>query len=163
MELTLQLGLRVIAVVWFAAAAVADLRTRTVPNAIWVILLAIGAFGLWADGFGPVELAGVAIVVATVSAGAITAFARGWIGGADAKALMLIPVVFPRVPTRDIWTGVLGPLLQGFEVVIVVFTVAGLVGLAWQLALSRASDRRRDRGVPFLVPVCVSVVALFVA
>jgi hypothetical protein len=104
---------------------------------------------------------GLVIVTATVAAVAIGAWRQDLIGGADAKIVMVLPIAFPRLPESGFRSGVLGALLQGFEVVMVVSAVAGLVGLVF---ISVANHRDVDLGgVPFLVPIFAGVVALSVA
>lgn len=154
--------LRAAGFVVFAAVAASDLRTRKAPNEAWATLLFIGGLALLTDGFLLPEVIGLGIVVTFVSAVALVAFRHRAIGGADAKALMVLPIVFPRLPTREMWNGVFGALLQGLEVVVVVSVAAGLVGLAWQLGRARL-DVDDGKEVPFLVPIFVSVAVLWIA
>lgn len=146
----------VLALIVLASAAVSDLREREAPNRAWIALFALGVAGLWLHDVGLAQLIGLGIVVSFVAFVSITAFLRQWIGGADAKAAMVLPVAFPRLPNREVADGVFGAFTQGFEVLMLVCIVAGLVGLAWQYRL----DEEANRGVPFLVAIFAGALAV---
>ena len=157
MDIEVTVAIRTVAVLIYAFVAISDLRTREAPNTAWIVLLGLGVLGLVVDSISIRDLVGLALVVTIVSVVSVIAFRKGVIGGADAKAVMVLPVIFPRVPGSEVWNGVFGVLLQGLEVLIVVSVVAGIAGLVWQLQL----DDDDERGVPFLVPIFISTVALF--
>lgn len=145
----------------YAAAALDDLGTRSAGNGYWAALFLIGLLQLAVVQPSVGTMFGLAIVTTTVGAVAIDCWRRGLIGGADAKAVVVLPIVFPRSPGSDLRRSVLGTLLQGFEVAMVVSAVAGFVGLGIIAAANRR-DVDLD-GVPFLVPIFCGVVALAVA
>ena len=117
--------LRLLVVPVFGWAAIRDIKTRRVPNQTWLPLAALGivllcwdGFAVWSgtstqlvvDGFS-VALSGGSSVPTlnrfffrtAFSVGFIVTFAYGfWLfggfGGADAKALMTLAVVFPIYP-----------------------------------------------------------------
>lgn len=100
--------LRLLAVPVFAWAAVRDLKTRRVPNRIWRPLLGLGLVALLLEGVFAWLSGGFVwqqfLIGAAVSIGLLVPLGYGfWLigafGGADAKAVMVIAIVFPTVPT----------------------------------------------------------------
>ncbi len=101
--------LRLVAVPVFAWAAVRDVRTRRISSSLWVPLSALGAALLAWDGWIARQTgAWVEFVIpATVSLGVVVPIAYlfwwfGGFGGADAKALMVLAVLFPAFPRYTI-------------------------------------------------------------
>lgn len=78
-----------VAIAAYAVAGVSDLRTRRVPNALWIALF---AYLLWSG----VTTEGVlgAILLGTAS---FVAWWGGDMGGADVKGLALLPLAFPEL------------------------------------------------------------------
>jgi preflagellin peptidase FlaK len=108
-------ALRLLALPVFAWAAWRDVETRRVPNATWVPLLAVALFALAWEGwrvatgaaladplvYGLRVVGGVTLLVAL----AYVLWAVGAFGGADAKALMVLAVLFPTYPAYLLpWT-----------------------------------------------------------
>ena len=99
--------LRLLAVPVFGWAAYRDIKTRRVPNKTWVPLLALAVLLLvWdtytvmtGDGTGRVFFIRVAISLGFVAPLAYGFWLMGGFGGADAKAFILIAVLFPVYPT----------------------------------------------------------------
>jgi preflagellin peptidase FlaK len=138
--------LRLLAVPVFAWAAYLDLRTRRVPNRTWTPLLVVGALALAWD---LVALAGVsgtgrwlfavrtALSIGFVAPLGYVFWRLGGFGGADAKALITLTVLFPVYP---IYYGLGGayPLHQAplgvFSFTILTNTV--LVGALYPVALA---------------------------
>ena len=99
--------LRLFAVPVFAWAAVRDLATRRVPNWTWIPLLTVGAIALLWD---IVSITGVSafqqrlfVVQTALSLGFVAPLGYifwriGGFGGADAKAIITLAVVFPVYP-----------------------------------------------------------------
>lgn len=112
--------LRLFAVPVFAWAAVRDLRTRRVPNRVWPPLLVLGVLAAAIEGITAWSAGGFLwqqfLLGAAVSVGLLVPLAYafwmiGAFGGADAKALMVIAVVFPTVPTYEL-AGTVLPVVQ---------------------------------------------------
>jgi len=98
--------LRLVAVPAFAWAAYRDVRTRRIPNRLWPPLVAVGVLALameFAGGLPPGFEGQVALLRIAVSVGLVAplgyAFFRvGGFGGADAKAVIALAVLFPLYP-----------------------------------------------------------------
>lgn len=100
--------LRLLTVPGFAWAAYRDLRTRRVPNRLWLPLAAIGLTALaWEVGntgslttpTGRLLLLRIGVAVGFLIPFAYIAYRVGAFGGADAKALMTLALCFPTYPT----------------------------------------------------------------
>ncbi|MBV0925740.1 prepilin peptidase [Halomicroarcula limicola] len=107
--------LRLFAVPVFGWAAYRDVKTRRVPNRTWVPLAALAVVLLAWDSYavltGPTSGQAFLIRVA-ISLGFVAPLAYGfWLiggfGGADAKAFMLIAVLFPVYPVYYLPTAAL--------------------------------------------------------
>jgi preflagellin peptidase FlaK len=138
--------LRLLAVPVFVWAAYRDLRTRRVPNRAWLPLIAVGLLALVWDLFTLADGSGAArslfLVQAVLSLGFVAplgyVFWRiGGFGGADAKAIITLAVVFPVYPVYYALGGAY-PLYQAplgvFSFTILSNTV--LAGLVYPLALA---------------------------
>lgn len=138
--------LRLFAVPVLLWAAYRDFRTRRVPNRTWYPLLGLAALCLAWEGWAaytqplpPFELFAFDAVLA-VGILVPLAYAFWWVGafgGADAKALMVLAVLFPSYPTYY-FDGFALPLegtaLGVFPLTVVTNTV--LVGAAYPAALA---------------------------
>ena len=138
--------LRLLAVPAFAWAAYRDLKDRRVPNRTWLPLLAVGAVALSWDLFG--ILGGTALqrrlfaVQVAFSIGIVAplgyVFWRiGGFGGADAKAIITLAVLFPTYPVYEVF-GTAYPL-HSAPLGVLSFTILSntvLLGLAYPLALA---------------------------
>jgi len=138
--------LRLVAVPVFAWAAVRDVRTRRISSSLWVPLAALGAILLVWDGWLARRSGEFAwaefLLPAAVSLGFVVPLAYlfwwfGGFGGADAKALMTLAVLFPIAPAYAVG-GVVFPLtvtpIGAFSFTIL--TNAVLVGLAIPVVLA---------------------------
>jgi len=136
--------LRLAALPVFAVAAVHDWRDRRVPNRLWLPVLAVAVLALLGDVAGPLVtgdplpagfLAGVGLSLAVVPL-AFGGWFVGLFGGADAKAVMAIALLFPTVPAYAV-AGVDLPLAApaGVPFVAVVVVNALLVGVLYLLHL----------------------------
>ncbi|MFB6189683.1 MAG: prepilin peptidase [Halapricum sp.] len=117
--------LRLLVVPVFGWAAIRDIRTRRVPNRTWLPLAALGLFllcwdaaAVWTDTAWVLTVDGLHVAIQSrvpaqtldlffvrtaFSVGFLVPFAYGFwyvggFGGADAKALMTLAVVFPIYP-----------------------------------------------------------------
>lgn len=98
--------LRLAAVALFAWAAYRDIRTRRVPNWVWLPLVAVGMIALALDTWTVLAVPAyqsLFFVRVVVSLGSVAplgyAFWRlGGCGGADAKAIITIALLFPTYP-----------------------------------------------------------------
>jgi preflagellin peptidase FlaK len=97
--------LRLLAVPVLGWAAVRDVRTRRVPNRTWYPLVAVGALALALDATtlphrgSDLFALRVALSLGVVVPLSYLTWRLGGFGGADAKALMALAVVFPVFPT----------------------------------------------------------------
>jgi len=145
MLVTLADALRLLVVPVFCWAAVRDVRTRRIPNRLWPPLYALGALtlvlavvGRWpfvgGDWLFAVRVAVSLFVVAPLGYGL---WAFGGFGGADAKAVVALAIVFPTFPAYAI-AGETLPLVATPAGVfsLTVLTNALLVGLAYPLWLA---------------------------
>ena len=106
--------LRLLAVPVFAWAAYRDIRTRRVPNRTWLPLIAVGVLALAWDFLtlgAPGAERRLFLVRSAVSLGFVAplgyVFWRiGGFGGADAKAIITLAVVFPVYPAYELFGGV---------------------------------------------------------
>ncbi|WP_336362386.1 A24 family peptidase [Halalkalicoccus salilacus] len=103
--------LRLLALPVLTWAAWQDLETRRVPNRTWpplaalavVLLVWDGADALAAGGFDLASFAvGTTISLVVVAPAAYLFWRLDTFGGADAKALIVLAVLFPTFPTYDV-------------------------------------------------------------
>ncbi|PSQ16108.1 peptidase A24 [Halobacteriales archaeon QS_8_69_26] len=161
--------LRLVAVPVLGWAAYRDVRTRRVPNRTWLPLGALGLALLAWDAWGALAGGGVAFQVFALRAGIALGFlvpfaylfwAFGGFGGADAKAIMVLAVLFPTYPEYLLgapipdMTGVGTLPVVGTTVGVFAFTVltnAVLVGAAYPVAVTlRNAVRGRFTPVMFV-------------
>jgi preflagellin peptidase FlaK len=148
-------------------AAVRDIRTRRVPNRTWLPLLALGAalltWDLASALWGPHPLdADVFALRMAISIGVVAPFGLlfwrvGAFGGADAKALAVLALLFPSVPTYRIFGSLTLPVAETSPVLsLTVLTNAALVGGTVPFVLfARNALAGRVRTVSFLGhPIC---------
>ncbi|UTF53961.1 A24 family peptidase C-terminal domain-containing protein [Natronosalvus rutilus] len=108
--------LRLVAVPVFAWAAVRDVKTRRISSSVWVPLSALAAVLFVWDGWVAYQAGGVVwshefLVPSALSLGVVVPLAYlfwwfGGFGGADAKALLVLALLFPTYPAYEIgsWT-----------------------------------------------------------
>ena len=141
--------LRLLVVPVFAWAALRDVRTRRLPNRLWPPLYAFGALlliwetvGLWSAGAlagfeGRLFLVQAAISLLFVAPLGYAFWYLGAFGGADAKALIAVAIVFPTFPAYAV-AGATLPLVATdigvFSLTILTNTV--LLGLAYPVGLA---------------------------
>jgi preflagellin peptidase FlaK len=146
--------LRLLAVPVLGWAAYRDIRTRRVPNRTWLPLGALGvvllAVDLWAV-VPPATFTDRLVLLRTaISLGFVAPLAYlfwrlGGFGGADAKALIVLAVLFPTFPTYflpGIALPVAVPTLGVFSMTILTNTV--VLGLAYPLGVALRNVLRRD-------------------
>ncbi|MFB6282047.1 MAG: prepilin peptidase [Haloferacaceae archaeon] len=147
--------LRLAAVPVLGYAAWRDVRTRRVPNATWLPLAALGVALLVHDALVRLPFAGiddrwfllrVGLSLGFVAPAAYVFWRLGGFGGADAKAVMTIAVLFPAYPTYYLPTAAL-PLERTTIGVfsMTVLTNAVLAGLAYPLALGARNALAGER------------------
>ncbi|MDF9747324.1 A24 family peptidase [Natrinema salsiterrestre] len=139
--------LRLVAVPVFAWAAYRDIETRRVSSAVWIPLSLLGAALLAWEGWLSWTAGGTAwtyefLIPTAISLGVVVPIAYlfwwfGGFGGADAKALLVLAVLFPTFPEYALGSVTL-PLettrIGTFSFTILTNTV--LVGVALPLALA---------------------------
>lgn len=131
---------RLISIPVFIALSVTDIKTRRIPNRVWPPLVALGVglicVDIWHALTTPLVSATPYLIQSGISIGFTIALAYGlwWLGGfggADAKALMALGILFPTYPTYLTPTATL-PFVRAphglFPLTILVNTVLG-VGL----------------------------------
>jgi len=162
--------LRLIAVPALGWAAWRDVRTRRLPNRLWTPLVAIGLFTLVVDAVGHLPMTtlddrlffvrvGVSLLLLVPLAYGLWWF--GGFGGADAKALMTLAVLFPTYPVFYLATDaypLVATTLGVFSLTIL--TNAVLVGLAYPLYLGVRNALRGDRSLVMFVGRRTDVAAL---
>jgi preflagellin peptidase FlaK len=161
---------RLVAVPAFGWAAWRDVRTRRLPNRLWYPLGAVGVVALLVDAVGHFPVVGLAdrlfFVRVGVSLLVVVPLAYGlwWMGGfggADAKALMTLAVLFPTYPTFYVGNAAY-PLVEttlgAFS--LTVLTNAVVVGLAYPLYLGVRNALRGDLSPVVFLGRRVDVAAL---
>jgi preflagellin peptidase FlaK len=147
--------LRLLAVPVLGYAAWLDVRTRRVPNVVWLPLAGLGAVLLGAGLLDRAPLTGLGdrwfLVRAGLSVGFVVPLAYvfwrlGGFGGADAKALMALALLLPTYPTYYL-PGVALPVERTTLGVLsmTVLSNAVLVGLAYPLVLGLRNVAAGDR------------------
>ena len=139
--------LRLLAIPVFAWVAVLDVRTRRVPSAVWIPLGALGVALLVWDGsvayhtdiFAWQEF----LIPAALSLGFVVPLAYlfwwfGGFGGADAKALLVLALLFPVVPAYSVagWTFPIAGTGEMVPFSLSILANGVLVGLAIPVALA---------------------------
>jgi preflagellin peptidase FlaK len=149
---TLPDALRLIVVPVFCWAAIRDVRTRRLPNRIWPPLYALGALLLVWDAVLLWPFAGLdgrwflvraAVSLLFVAPLGYAFWYLGAFGGADAKALIALALVFPTFPSYEV-AGLSLPVVETalgvFSLTILTNTV--LLGLAYPVGLAVANLAR---------------------
>ncbi len=138
--------LRLLAVPVFAWAAYRDLETRRVPNRTWLPLVAVGAIALVWDTVTILEVSAfqrrLFLTQTVLSLGFVAplgyVFWRiGGFGGADAKAIITLAVLFPVYPVYYAFGGAYP--LHGAPLGVFSFTILSntvVIGLLYPLALA---------------------------
>ena len=152
---TLPDALRLLVVPVFAWAALRDVRTRRLPNRLWPPLYAFGALLLIWETAAMWPLAGlagtwfgvrVAISLLFVAPLGYAFWYLGAFGGADAKALIAIAILFPTVPEYAV-AGLSLPLVDTqigvFSLTALTNTV--LIALAYPIGLAGLNLLRGER------------------
>ena len=160
--------LRLLAVPAFAWAAYRDIRTRRVPNRLWLPLVALGvlalafdlAGGLPADPFDrQILLLRVGVSVGLVAPLGYIFYRIGGFGGADAKAVLVLALLFPLYPVYFLPNASL-PLNEATLGVfsLTIFSNTVVVGILYPVALSVRNLLSGRVGLPMVVgtPVAVS-------
>lgn len=142
-----------------AFAASSDLLTMTISNRVSLILAA-GFFTLaFASGMSLIDVAYHVAAAAVVLVAAFVCFARGWIGGGDAKlaaatALWLgFDHLMPYLLYASLFGGVLTLLLIQFRMAPL---PAMLAGQEWLQRL-----HRKDGGVPYGIALAAAALAIY--
>jgi len=152
---TLPDALRLFVVPVFAWAALRDVRTRRLPNRLWPPLYAFGALLLVWEIAAIWPLAGLegtrfavraAISLLFVAPLGYAFWYLGAFGGADAKALIAIAILFPTFPEYAV-AGVTLPLVDTqlgvFSLTVLTNTV--LIALAYPIGLAALNLLRGER------------------
>ncbi|MWV41512.1 A24 family peptidase C-terminal domain-containing protein [Natrialba sp. INN-245] len=139
--------LRLVAVPVFAWVAVRDIKTRRVSSGVWIPLATLGGALIVWDGWRAWNAGGFVwthefLLPAAISLGFVVPIAYlfwwfGGFGGADAKALMVLALLFPTLPTYAIgsWTFPVAPTPVG-ALSFTILTNAVVVGIAIPIVLA---------------------------
>jgi preflagellin peptidase FlaK len=162
--------LRLIAVPAFGWAAWRDVRTRRLPNRLWYPLLAVGFLALLWDAWRHLPAAGVDDRLFFVRVGVSLlvliplAYGLWWMGGfggADAKALMTLALLFPTYPVYYLPWGAYPEVVTDLGVFsMTILTNAVLVGVAYPVYLGVRNAARGDRSRLMFVGRRTDVAAL---
>jgi len=138
--------LRLLAVPVFAWAAYRDLQTRRVPNRTWLPLVAVGIVALAWDAVLVLDASDfrqrLLVVQVAVSLGVVAPMGYlfwriGGFGGADAKAVMTLALLFPTYPAFYLSFGALPLVRPTVEVLsLTILTNTVILGLAYPLVLA---------------------------
>ena len=138
--------LRLFVVPLFVWAAVRDVRTRRLPNRLWPPLYAFGALllgweliTLWpfAGFVGRLFLVQAAVSLLFVAPLAYAFWYVGAFGGADAKALIALAIVFPTFPTYVVAETAFPLVITDLGVFsLTILTNTVLLGLAYPIGLA---------------------------
>lgn len=138
--------LRLLAVPVLLYAAWSDVRTRRITNRLWPPLLLVGVVALVFEGwvaFGDGGIVWREFALATgLSLGLLIPLAYGFwylggFGGADAKAIMVLAVVFPTIPSYEIVSTAMPAIEPSAGVFsLAILTNAVLIGLLYPIALA---------------------------
>jgi preflagellin peptidase FlaK len=155
--------LRLLAVPAFGWVALRDYRTRRVPGRAWYPILALGVVTLGMDtaaavgGTGPSPLYLVRVAFSLVVALLAYAFYRiGAFGGADAKAVGALAVLFPTYPAYEVAGTTLPTVASNTGVFsLTILTNGVLVGALYPLAIGvrNALAGRRSMVMFLALPV----------
>jgi len=162
--------LRLLVVPVFVWAAVRDIRTRRLPNRLWPPLYALGALTLVLETAGRWPLVGVggrvfllrvAVSLLIVAPLGYALWAIGGFGGADAKAVIALALVFPTTPRYALGAFFL-PLVSTPAGVfsLTVLTNALLVALAYPLWLAGSNLASGEWSVTMFLARRVSCASL---
>lgn len=162
--------LRLVAVPALGWAAWRDVRTRRLPNRLWYPLFAVGLLTLVVDAAGHLPPTTVADRLFAVRVGVSIlilvplAYGLWWVGGfggADAKALMILAVLFPTYPVFYLQTGAYPLVTTTLGVFsMTILTNAVLVGLCYPLYLGVRNALRGDLSLVMFVGRRTDVAAL---
>jgi preflagellin peptidase FlaK len=164
--------LRLVAVPAFAWAAYRDVRTRRIPNRLWPPLVGVGVLALaleFATGLPPGFEGDVALLRIAVSVGLVAPlgyvfFRIGGFGGADAKAVIALAVLFPLYPVYYLPFDALpmhAATLGVFSLTILTNTV--VVGALYPAALAARNLLRGQVAPPMVVGRPLPLAALATA
>lgn len=141
--------LRLLVVPVFAWAAYRDVRTRRLPNRLWPPIVALGLLALAWESWTRLPLSGVtdrlflvqvAISLFFVAPLGYLFWRLGSFGGADAKALISLAVVYPTYPVYGLsvaWLPTVPVVVSNVGVFsLTILTNTVLLGLAYPLALA---------------------------
>ena len=167
---TLPDALRLVVVPVFLWAAVRDIRTRRLPNRLWPPLYAFGVllvlveaarFAPFAGLEGRLFLVQTLISLFFVAPLGYAFWYLGAFGGADAKALIAIAVLFPTFPTYEI-AGLTLPYVETtlgvFSLTVLTNTV--LLGLAYPIGLALYNLTTGERSTTMFLARPVSTLSL---
>ncbi|WP_342236297.1 A24 family peptidase [Inquilinus sp. OTU3971] len=144
-----------IAMMW---AGLTDLTSMTIRNGLVLFLLAAYLVLAPLAGFGAGEIGRSVVVALAILAGAFLMFARGWIGGGDAKLVAAASLWLgaDQVVAYLGTTALLGGILALGLLLFRRLPLPAALGTAWVAQL-----HRRDAGIPYGVALGLAAIAAF--
>jgi prepilin peptidase CpaA len=142
-----------------AFAASSDLFTMTISNRVSLILVAGFAVMAWTAGMSGAEALSHIGAAAAVLAVTFTFFARGWIGGGDAKlaAATALWIGFDQLLNYVIYASLFGGLLT---ILLIQFRTLPLPAMLarqdWVVRL-----HRMDAGVPYGIALAAAALVVY--
>lgn len=140
-------------------AGAMDLLTMTIPNRIPLALVAAFACLVPFSGLGPADIALHAAVGAAALLVGVICFARGWIGGGDAKLFAATVLWFG--PAHFLEYAMIASVIGGALTLLILFgrNVPLPAGLARQAWLARLHDA--GSGVPYGLALSASALLVY--
>lgn len=121
------IGLIATVLATFTIAAVLDFRARRVPNVLWVLALLVGTpFLVWSWIMDPSAILVHLVSAAAVTVASVLLFIGKAFGGADAKGVMVLGLLWPPI-LFDPSAAMIHPALDA----VIPALIVGHVALRW--------------------------------
>lgn len=153
-----ELSLLLVFPVAMALGGSMDLLTMTIPNRISLILLVTFVLAAACSGL-PLQTLFMHVAAGVIMLGAgLAMFARGWVGGGDAKLLTVgaLWIGLDQMPTFLIYTGIFGALLTLSMMLYRAYPAEALPLPEWAIRLHRVST-----GLPYGMAIAAAALTVF--
>jgi prepilin peptidase CpaA len=139
------------------AAACSDARTRRIPNALTLSLIAFGIAGHLTIGGWNAAAPALGLALGTIVVGSF-AYERHWLAGGDIKLLAAGAAVFSTSATLDFffYTALAGGALAAFTALYQRRLIGTLRNVSWSLALpgTPLEPSREHGSLPYGLAIC---------